>query len=275
MNNKKSLKRIQRDIANIIKDDSLRNQDKIFCLFSDSDIHDVKALVVGPKDTPYEGGFFFFNLRFSDVHPQKPPTAKLETLSSSVRFNPNLYEGGKVCLSILGTWDGPGWTPCMTMTTVLTSIQSLMSEMPYRNEPGHDNDSDSLCHQYNHCIDFHTYRVAIIGMLKKQAKGFEQFAPIIEKLFVKDYPRYSERIKKLKKERQGKSCTAPSPFTNMSASCDYATLETEMEQMYNELKPKYIDIIEQEEEERNKMDIDERPKTELGKKIQSTIFFGK
>ena len=25
-----------------------------------------------------------------------------------VRFNPNLYNDGKVCLSILGTWAGPG-----------------------------------------------------------------------------------------------------------------------------------------------------------------------
>ena len=271
MNNKKSLKRIQRDIANIIKDDSLKHQDKIFCLFNDSDIYDVKALVVGPTETPYEGGFFFIRLRFSDVHPQKPPTAKLQTLSPSVRFNPNLYEGGKVCLSILGTWDGPGWTPCMTMTTVLTSIQSLMSEMPYRNEPGHDNDSDKLCEQYNNCIEYHNYRVAIIGMLKKPAVGFEDFAPIMEKLFVKDYESYSKRIEKLRKNKQGKSCTAPSPFTNMSASCDYKSLEKEMQDLYNTLKPKYADIIEQ---ENNRMDMDEPVRPNFGKKTkEGTMFF--
>ena len=27
-----------------------------------------------------------------------------------VRFNPNLYSDGKVCLSLLGTWHGEGWT---------------------------------------------------------------------------------------------------------------------------------------------------------------------
>jgi hypothetical protein len=28
-----------------------------------------------------------------------------------VRFNPNLYINGKVCLSLLGTWSGPSWNP--------------------------------------------------------------------------------------------------------------------------------------------------------------------
>jgi ubiquitin-protein ligase len=31
--------------------------------------------------------------------------------TSSERLNPNLYHDGKVCLSLLGTWSGPGWVP--------------------------------------------------------------------------------------------------------------------------------------------------------------------
>ena len=31
--------------------------------------------------------------------------------NTQVRFNPNLYNCGKVCLSLLGTWSGPGWVP--------------------------------------------------------------------------------------------------------------------------------------------------------------------
>lgn len=274
MDKKKSIKRIQRDIVNIIKNDTLKTQDKIFCLFDENDIYDVKALIVGPRDTPYDGGFFFFKLKFSDVHPQKPPTAKLQTLAHNVRFNPNLYEEGKVCLSILGTWEGPGWTPCMTMTTVVTSIQSLMSEMPYRNEPGHDNDSAELCNKYNDCINFHTYRVAIIGMLNSPAKGFEDFQPIIEKLFVKDFDKYSKKIQELKKKMQGKTVTAPSPFTNMTANCDYESLETEMNKLYETLSVKYPDIVQEEKNKKTELR-DSVPKTELAKQIaaQSTLFF--
>lgn len=50
-----------------------------------------------------------------------------------MRFNPNLYANGKVCLSILGTWDGPSWTPGMTLSSVLLSIQTLLSATPYHN----------------------------------------------------------------------------------------------------------------------------------------------
>ena len=35
----------------------------------------------------------------------------LTTGCGTVRFNPNLYADGKVCLSLLGTYDGPRWTP--------------------------------------------------------------------------------------------------------------------------------------------------------------------
>lgn len=44
-----------------------------------------------------------------------------------MRFNPNLYNCGKVCLSLLGTWSGPGWDPkTSTLLQVLISIQSLI-----------------------------------------------------------------------------------------------------------------------------------------------------
>jgi hypothetical protein len=44
----------------------------------------------------------------------------------------------KVCLSLLGTWSGPGWISGQsTLLQVLISIQSLiLCEEPYLNEPG-------------------------------------------------------------------------------------------------------------------------------------------
>ena len=58
--------------------------------------------------------------------------------SSQVRFNPNFYNNGKICLSILHTWAGPRWSASQTLTSLLCSIQSLMTEKPYQNEPGHE-----------------------------------------------------------------------------------------------------------------------------------------
>lgn len=61
------------------------------------------ALILGPFDTPYEGGFFCFFLKFPTNYPIRPPKVKLMTTGDGlVRFNPNFYKNGKVCLSILG-----------------------------------------------------------------------------------------------------------------------------------------------------------------------------
>ena len=36
------------------------------------------------------------------------------------------------------TWSGPGWTATQSLLSVLVSIQSLLNEKPYHNEPGYD-----------------------------------------------------------------------------------------------------------------------------------------
>lgn len=78
-------------------------------------------------------------LRFPPNYPFRPPRVRLMTTSNgTVRFNPNLYKNGKVCLSILGTWQGPAWLPSQSLSSVLMSIQSLMNSNPYHNEPGHE-----------------------------------------------------------------------------------------------------------------------------------------
>lgn len=61
------------------------------------------ALLTGPFDTPYEGGFFYFLIRCPPDYPIRAPRVRLMTTGNgTVRFNPNLYKNGKVCLSILG-----------------------------------------------------------------------------------------------------------------------------------------------------------------------------
>ena len=61
----------------------------------------------------------------------------------TVRFNPNLYNDGKVCLSVLNTWHGrpeEKWNPhTSSLLQVLVSIQSLiLVSEPYFNEPGYE-----------------------------------------------------------------------------------------------------------------------------------------
>lgn len=54
----------------------------------------IKALIVGPEDTPYENGMFEFDILLPLTYPQSPPQVKLVTTGlGRVRFNPNLYAG--------------------------------------------------------------------------------------------------------------------------------------------------------------------------------------
>ena len=84
-------------------------------------------------------------MTFPDKYLSKPTRVTFMTISQGmVRFNPNLYANGKVCLSILGTWVGPYRSPVHTIGTVLLSILSLMNVCPYRNEPGFESQSIQL-----------------------------------------------------------------------------------------------------------------------------------
>ena len=67
----------------------------------------MKVMIMGAAGTPYAHGAFVFDLFFPNNYPQSPPKCLLTTTGGgTVRFNPNLYNTGNVCLSLLGTWSG-------------------------------------------------------------------------------------------------------------------------------------------------------------------------
>jgi len=127
------------------------------------------AIIIGPEDTPYEGGFFYFYIKLPHNYPFSPPMMKLMTTGqNTVRFNPNLYSNGKVCLSLLNTWTGPQWSAGSTLSSVLVSVQSIMNKEPFYNEPGAHVLKFGLdpVKQYNDIIRHETIRVAVIDMVE-------------------------------------------------------------------------------------------------------------
>lgn len=93
----------------------------------------------------------------------------LTTGGGKVRFNPNLYDSGKICLSLLGTWSGPGWVPGKsTLLQVLVSIQSLIFvKDPYYNEPGFEQTKSPEAEKENSRHREHTLSLAVLGALRK------------------------------------------------------------------------------------------------------------
>lgn len=99
----------------------------------------IKAIIVGPVDTPYENGLFEFDILCREKYPNVAPVVSFKTTNGgTARFNPNLYQDGTVCLSLLGTWTGESWKPGeSTILQVLLSIQAMiLCENPWYNEPG-------------------------------------------------------------------------------------------------------------------------------------------
>ncbi|CAI5478382.1 unnamed protein product, partial [Closterium sp. Yama58-4] len=100
----------------------------------------LRVAIVGPPDTPYHLGLFFFDIWLPPDYPAVPPSVHYH--SGGLRVNPNLYENGKVCLSLLNTWSGKGtevWNPGSSILQVLVSIQGLvLVPRPYFNEAGYE-----------------------------------------------------------------------------------------------------------------------------------------
>ena len=101
----------------------------------------MKILIIGPEGTPYAHGMFEFDLFCPFEYPNVSPKMQIRTTGGgTVGFNPNLYHDGKVCLSLLGTWQGQGWTAGeSTLLQVFVSIQAMIfNDEPWCNEPGRE-----------------------------------------------------------------------------------------------------------------------------------------
>ncbi|KAF2110227.1 hypothetical protein BDV96DRAFT_584595 [Lophiotrema nucula] len=144
----------------------------IFVKYASSRLDVMKFLIVGPEGTPYENGLFEFDLFCGHEYPYKSPKVLFKTTGGRIaRFNPNLYADGKVCLSLLGTWQGEPWRPGQsTILQILISIQAMiLCEDPIRNEPSQESipRGSHMSHEYNKEVRRMTVQHAILPWLQK------------------------------------------------------------------------------------------------------------
>lgn len=138
----------------------------------------LRAVIVGAAGTPYHDGLFFFDFAFPSDYPNKPPLVYY--WSFGLRLNPNLYEHGYVCLSLLNTWSGPKWE-CnrSTILQVLISLQGLvLNEKPFFNEPMYTGRNrklfDKMSRDYNNNV-FVLSCKTMMFLLRNPPKNFEGF----------------------------------------------------------------------------------------------------
>eukprot|EP00667_Euglena_gracilis_P003269 EG_transcript_3282 len=193
----KSYSRVHKDLKELHS--SPMNDCPPMCAIPYGDTTDVLALIVGPPNTAYAFGFFLFLMSFDD-YPASPPTVRLLTTNGGLtRFNPNLYADGKVCLSILGTWEGDEsemWQPSYTIAYVLMAIQSMvMTDEPFRNEPGFEGYSvREKLKAYNAKVGHETIRLAVCDTMEAILDGKPhcgtEFAGLLKSQFLMYYSHY-------------------------------------------------------------------------------------
>lgn len=100
----------------------------------DDNLFKWELMIIGPADTLYEGGFFKALLEFPNDFPNMPPVMTF----TSEMWHPNVFEDGKVCISILHP---PGedkfneqesamerWRPILGVEQIIISVISMLSD---------------------------------------------------------------------------------------------------------------------------------------------------
>ena len=111
-----ALKRITKELAELTKDPPAN------CSAGpvEGDQYHWQATIVGPSDSAYQGGLFFLNIHFPVDYPFKSPKVTFITKI----YHPNINSNGGICLDILKDQ----WSPALTISKVLLSISSLLTD---------------------------------------------------------------------------------------------------------------------------------------------------
>ena len=184
---KETIKRLLKDVKDIITHPLTDNG--IYYIHDEDDMLKGYALIIGPQETPYFGGNYFFEITYPSDYPHSPPKVHFSTNGDGIRFNPNLYTNGKVCISLLNTWRGEQWTSCQSISTVLLNLCTLLNNEPLLNEPGVTKTHNDF-EKYNQIIEYKNIDLAILKMVDKNSSyyldKFTAFYPIVKENFSKN-----------------------------------------------------------------------------------------
>ena len=238
----KAVKRILTKDMRAIEEQQL-NSLGIYIHFNEDNVLEANAMIVGPKDSLYEGGFLFFKIKFPTNYPFSPPDV-VYVSRNRVRIHPNLYVSsgtdgyGKVCLSILGTWSGPKWTTIMDISTVLLSLQSLLDSNPLSHEPGSISKNKSINTMYNEVIQFEAFKTLLLKNCKDVPSGFEVFKKDMKHEFEMSNETLQQKLSTIKKVKKKYNI----PFYRIKDQIvDYYTLHSEFEDFKNKIQ-EYLKI---------------------------------
>lgn len=219
---KSTIQRLIRDVKQINKNPLHDNG--IYYYHDEEDMLKGYAMIIGSKDTPYYGGFYMFDFTFPTNYPFSPPTVTYLTNGDGIRFNPNLYKNGKVCLSVLNTWKGDQWTSCQNISTILLALCMVLCDKPLLNEPGITEKHKDF-KRYNSIIEYKNIEVAMLHLLNKKdgyyLKKFERFFPIMKEYFEKNREDLKKYISQLWSKNDPGTVTISTSLYSMRVKINY------------------------------------------------------
>lgn len=216
-------KRLIKDVNEIITNGP---KDGIYFKFvKDNDYSQFRMMILGPKG-PYENCLFFFTISFAKPYPLESPTVKFHC-PYTIRCHPNLYKNasdlrdGKVCLSILGTWSGPPWTPMMTFTTIAQTILMILDDNPLCNEPAYYKSKGSeIVNKYTEYVEYVCLKESA-NLYQRALKGdfpedFADFKSEILNTLLTRKERIDAQIESINKKHIGKKVKSGDCYSNQS-----------------------------------------------------------
>jgi len=99
---------------------------------NEADLLNWKFTILGPSESPYEGGIYEGTIKFPSTYPTHPPVVQF----TSKLFHPNVYNDGKLCISILHEGNDltgyeheiERWRPVQNIRSIFLSIISLLND---------------------------------------------------------------------------------------------------------------------------------------------------
>jgi ubiquitin-conjugating enzyme E2 Z len=201
------------------------NKSGIFLDYNTDDLTIMRLLIIGPENTPYQGGFYFFNVNIPPNYPFIPPKFTFLNKIDNVRFHPNFYVEGYVCLSILNTWGKNEWSPCQSISSIASTIQSVMNENPIINEPEYENETGIIAQDYCKIIEYYNLYGSVSKIIKKPLIGFNNFIPIVESYFLSNIDKY---LKVIEKNKHLNDERVTCQIYSLSVKLDYKSLENDI-----------------------------------------------
>lgn len=236
----RTVKRLVKDVKDVLKNPL--NDNGIYYIHDDENMLFGYALIIGPKGTPYENGMYFFKFIYPKDYPFSPPKVKFLTNDGECRFHPNMYRNGKVCLSVLNTWKGDGWTSCNNIRSVLLIIQSVMDEIPLLHEPGIFISNIDVT-KYTDSVKYNNISFAILYTFKKilveqsLSKPFMILSDIVLDIFKRKKEDYDNMIKTYIEKNNNKNNTSIHVQTyNMNTNIDLNRIENEWNELNTKVK---------------------------------------